>query len=307
MKYANKYSIPTSIVEEVFTLIKDCETISDIPFSKIEKINTSFFRDNSVLNVLENIDGIVSFNFEIDPTLALKNKIILNAAIFHLVNSAIYNPVRESQSNLPYTTYKASADNPDKLKQAGIKFYSPDQKLGYHNDVFIENEKYFIPKYVSLTNLFIGYNNPGNFYYINQNIWEKFDDLFTQGEGKRFKFKVTPVVRESDLSQPVITSPSQDWTLVPVFWKNSSGTKFVFSNGELKDNEDTTIITELKQSLLDNPIKILVPQADNQVIVFRNDIGFHSRDIFREQYIMEGTTRLFLRAVSKDSIDLPLI
>lgn len=308
MREINSYLIPNKLVKNVFDIVRNYESICEIPIDKIESHRNNFYEflgTTTASDTLEDIDGIIAFRYELGEDLELREKILLSSAIFHLVNSSLYKPSLEPKRNLPYTTYKASAENPEKLRMAGIKFYSPDQKLGYHNDVFFDGEKYSIPKYVSLTNLFIGYSDPGNFYYVNQGIWNGFNELFERGEGMHFRFKVTPVVRESDLQKEIEGRPAESWSMVPVFWRDSQGSKFVFSNGELIDNENSTIIEDLKLSLLNNPIKLGIPQTDNQVIVFRNDIGFHSRDIFKGQFVHEGTTRLFLRAVSEQSIDVP--
>ena len=34
-------------------------------------------------------------------------------------------------------------------------------------------------------------------------------------------------------------------------------------------------------------------------------VSIHSRDIFKEQHVFEGVTRLFLRAVSRQSFNIP--
>ncbi len=136
-------------------------------------------------------------------------------------------------------------------------------------------------------------------------MWQKFKDLFSQGVGKKFKFRATPIVYESHIDKGIAKSPMDEWVDVPVFWKDENKEEYAFSNGELKDNDDTTLVSELKESLLNNPDKLAIPQKTNQIMVFRNDIGFHSRDIFKEQKIFEGVTRLFLRAVSEESIKIP--
>ncbi|MFN3828198.1 MAG: hypothetical protein ACK4NR_11315 [Micavibrio sp.] len=249
---------------------------------------------------------MICFKFEQDRAAPLRDQIVLSSVLFHLVNASLYNLAPESVNSLPYTTFKSSAKNIDKMQKAGVKFYTPDQKLGFHNDVFFRGGKYYIPKYVSLINLFIGYDRPGNFYYLNQEMWEDFDDFYERGKNQKFKFRPTPVVYESHIDKGAETSPMDAWYDVPVFWGDKSGQKYAFSNGELCDQKDTSIIAELKASLLNNKRKLAVPQSVNQVVVFRNDKGFHSRDIFKEQRVFEGITRLFLRSVSEQAVDLPV-
>jgi hypothetical protein len=302
MRYANTYSIPQDIVNEVWEMTKDKGNIGDLPIEKIESVIEKFKKylvTISAIHVLDYSDGMVCFKFEPANDIPLDGEILLSTAMFHLVNASLYKPAPEPKNLLPYTTFKSSAQNPEKMKEAGVKFYTPDEKLGYHNDVFYKDGKYSIPKYVSLINLFIGYDAPGNFYYINKNQWQKFKDLFSRGIGKKFKFRPTPIVYESHIEKGMAKSPMDEWVDVPVFWKGEDKEEYAFSN------EDTTLISELKESLLNNSDKLAIPQKTKQIMVFRNDIGFHSRDIFKEQIIFEGVTRLFLRAVSEESIKIP--
>jgi len=308
MKYASEYIVPSNIVEQIWTIINDKTNITDLPILEIQTLQEKFREYLSCIDAqekLETTDGMICFKFNPAADISLEGQIILSAAMFHLVNSCLYTPAPEPKNRLPYTTFKSSAKTPEKLMAAGVKFYTPDEKLSYHNDVFYQDGRYFIPKYVSLINLFIGYDAPGNFYYINQRMWHDFEKFFSKGVGQKFKYRPTPIVYESHIEQENAKSPMDNWVDVPVFWKDPSGMKVVFSNGELRDNESTTVISELKKSLLENDEKLAIPQKTNQIMIFRNDIGFHSRDIFKEQKVFEGTTRLFLRAVSEESITVP--
>ncbi len=309
MRYAKEYTVPQHIVDQVWEIVKVETNITNMPIQQIEMFQEEFkiyLRSTDAHENLDTRDGMVCFKFNPENNIPLEGQIILSTAMFHLVNSCLYSPAPEPKNRLPYTTFKSSAKSPEKMMAAGVKFYTPDEKLGYHNDVFYQDGKYFIPKYVGLINLFIGYEAPGNFYYINQKIWRDFEIFFSKGIGQKFKFRPTPVVYESHIEQQNAKSLMDDWVDVPVFWNDPSGRKVVFSNGELKDNNDTTIISELKKSLLENEDKLAIPQKTNQIMIFRNDLGFHSRDIFREQRVFEGTTRLFLRAVSEEHIAVPV-
>lgn len=306
--FAKCFTISDKLISKVYNITKAYSSIPDISYERLIDLNKEFYdhiNGLDALEYLENKDGIISFDYEHDERINFNENIVLSAAVFNLVNSVFFTPAFEPNNKLPYTIFKSSTENISSMKEAGVKFYTPDSKLGYHNDVFINDDKYFIPKYVSLINLFIGYEAPGNFYYINFDIWEEFEDIFCKGIDKRFKFKPTPIVYESRLGKDQKEGKIDQWVEVPAFWKSDTGQKFVFSNGELKDSDESGLILNLKNSLLNNPKKIAVPQKTNRVTIFRNDIGFHSRDIFKEQVIFDGITRLFLRAVSEKSILIP--
>lgn len=308
MKYANEYTIPQDVTDKIQNIVASATSIVDLPIKAVEGVLpdllTYINRSNAKASLNEG-SGMICLKFTPPEGTRLDKQILLSAAMFHLVNAAFYDPAPEQKNNQPYTTFKSSADSPEKMKAAGVRFYTPNEKLGYHNDVFYQDGAYSIPKYVSLINLFIGYHEPGHFYYIHQKIWEHFDDLYKRGLGKKFKFRPTPIIHESHIQEDQAKSPLDNWVDVPAFWQGQDGQKFAFANGELRDNDSSTLVSELKNSLLHNKEKIAIPQKPHQVMIFRNDMGFHSRDIFEGQYVFEGVTRLFLRAVSKEAILIP--
>jgi hypothetical protein len=308
MRYANEYTIPQDVTDKVQSIVASATNIVDLPIKEVEGVLPdllTYINQSDAKASLNDGSGMICVKFIPPEGTGLDEQILLSTAMFHLINLAFYDPAPEQKNNLPYTTFKSSADSPEKMKAAGVRFYTPNEKLGYHNDVFYQDGAYSIPKYVSLINLFIGYNNPGNLYYIHQKIWDHFNGLFERGLGKKFKFHPTPIVHESHIQEGQAKSPLDNWVDVPAFWQDQDGQKFAFANGELRDNDSTTLVSELKDSLLNNKEKIAIPQKTHQVMIFRNDVGFHSRDIFEGQYVFEGVTRLFLRSVSKEAILIP--
>jgi hypothetical protein len=225
-------------------------------------------------------------------------------AMFHLVNTALFTPQLDFGNSLPFTVYKSSATNIEKMKDAGIRFYSPDEKLGYHNDVFYSNGLYHLPRLVSLINLFIGYHDPGCFHFVDKRTWEAFPDFLERGIDKTFLFRPTPVVYESKLEN---MKGLDDFKPVYGLWKDHNNTGYAFCNGELigSDAATSVLLDDIKNSLTNSSSIISIPQKTDRIFIFRNDIGFHSRDIFQEQYIHQGVTRLFLRAVSGDAVEVP--
>ena len=85
---------------------------------------------------------------------------VISAVIF----SALAAPTTDSKNGTPFTLYKSSADNISDMRKAGIHFYQPDEKLGFHNDAIMSSDSVGLADYIGLTDLFIGYKSPGNFY-----------------------------------------------------------------------------------------------------------------------------------------------
>lgn len=314
---ANSFELPERVITNCSEILMEynINTLDLIPHKiihtklssdireSLENLNTKALLDNEHI-------GFITISWANQFDLSLQHSIVLNAAIFSLINSIFFEGAKDN-ATVPFDLYKSTVENTGTMVKAGIKFYSPDQKLGYHNDVYFDGNKYYIPKYVSLLNLFIGYDDPGNFYYINNHIWSSFKNVFSNGVGKKYKFRPTPSLLESDLPKyenELNVHSEQKWTEVFPFWRDSNGNQYAFCNGELNDiEENNRSIEEMKSSLLNNEKKFYTQQGLNKIMIFRNDIGYHSRDIFKEQQIFEGVTRLFIRSVSKESMNVPTI
>lgn len=306
MRSASTYDIPPHVVTAIENATKSYSSISEISIGNMlaikEKLRENFKKSQAFCTI--NTDGIINVRYEHTQNLSVQQKIIAATAVFNVVNQAFFSPALEQKNKTPYATFKSSAQNRDEMLKAGVKFYTPDEKIGYHNDVFIKDGTYSIPKLVSLMNLFIGYNDPGNFYYINKVEMPSFEKFFDRGRTETALFKPTPIVYESNLKNQE-HAPSGDWKTIPVFWEEK-GKKYAFCNGELKDHKNQSLVSDFKDALLTSDRKIYIPQKLQQIMIFRNDLGFHSRDIFEGQFIHSGTTRLFLRSVSKHAIQVPV-
>ncbi|NTF59331.1 hypothetical protein G6L12_30895 [Agrobacterium rhizogenes] len=310
-KPANHVTLPSDVINvcQEYITEHDIKKIQDIDFITSntflrEKIGGIGDISSIEAELADDGNGITYIDFNIPATVDLQQSIIISLVLFNYINTSIFTPALDIKNSSPFTLHRSTAENKNAMISAGIKFYQPDEKLGYHNDVYRDSNRYFIPKYVSLSNLFIGYKSPGEFLYINKNHWPEFNALYDRGHEKHFNFRPTPVVYESVLKN----APGlDDWVKIPVFWQNQAGERYAFCNGELVDIDDgTTIISEMKDTLLNTQNPIAIPQAIGRVQVFRNDLGFHSRDIFRDQYVLNGTTRLFARAVSQEAVDIPI-
>lgn len=312
---AEDFQLAPAIASRCLRILRarSAETLDSIPYAEIHdelKATTrTLLSDAGVWQVLgDDSRGLASFSFPLEEELDFRDNLLMNTAMFSLVIAGLFDPAEES--GVPFHLYKSTVENTGVMKKAGVKFYTPDQKLGYHNDVFVESGRYHIPKFVGLINLFIGYDRPGNFYYVNNHIWTRFEEVFARGVGKAFKFRPTPSLLETDLpkyADESIPPPERAWIDTPAFWRDESGQKRAFCNGELADadGDEPGVIGLMKSSLIENAAKYFTPQEVGRMTVFRNDCGYHSRDLFQDQRVKSGTTRLFLRAVSREALRIP--
>lgn len=266
------------------------------------------FVKSGCLNEMRNRDPTTAFA-QIDIPKTASESIpepIYATAIFHLLNNAMFMPVCDTGNNLPYTIYKCTAENASKMKDAGIRFYTPNEKLGYHNDVFHQSGRYYLPRFVSILNLFIGYHSPGSFHFVDKRRWSEFADIVENGKRFSFSFRPTPVVYESKLENQ---KELEDYRSINAFWTNEEDQSFAFCNGELKaeQSQGSELISTMQHQMSATCPKDSLPQRTLRIMLFRNDLGFHSRDIFKDQFILNGTTRLFVRACSRESESVPSI
>lgn len=83
----------------------------------------------------------------------------------------------------------------------------------------------------------------------------------------------------------------------------------LYINGTVVDSEthtsfDLALFEALKQSIAVNVIRYSVPQKTRRIIFARNIAGAHVRDIFEEPIRNAPYTRIFLRPVDADTINL---
>lgn len=300
---------PSNITCDCFDILNklNIRTIDDIPHDVLA--NEMFDSVRAYIKSLDIVDefsgsdstGMICFDLPISEDYSQREAILVSTAIFNIINSAFFIPSREPKNKTDYTLYKSTTQNKKEMKKSGIAFYNPDEKLGFHNDVLFRSGEYLIPKYISIMNLFLGYDEPGNFYFLDKRSWKEIKKFSDEAGGRKFSFKPTPVVYESKLKN--VNSLDKAHTL-PVVWKEKEET-FVFCNGELSDDVGDDLILRLKESLLNERNRTFSPQKEFRLMLLRNDLGFHSRDIMKEQRVFSGTTRLMLRAMSKEGIPVP--
>lgn len=213
-------------------------------------------------------------------------------------------PIVDMRNGTPFNLYKSSADRASAMRNAGIHFYEPDEKIGFHNDAVVGQGTLGLAHIVGLVNLFIGYRSPGNFLWIPIEAWverKRWMDEF--GEDAQATVETTPIVYESDLEEK---KPGVDGLYQAALFPSVPHVgRGLFMNGTIRQvrNAAGAVVHDgeqrLQQSLMRDPGRIALPQATGRLVLLRNDAGVHSRDIFTGQTIFRGVTRLLLRIMSR--------
>jgi hypothetical protein len=97
----------------------------------------------------------------------------------------------------------------------------------------------------------------------------------------------------------------EGWNGVRVAWSEKDE-RYIFCNGELTDEPGETVLERLKEGLMACPDRLAAEQKVFRIKVMRNDLGFHSRDIFQDQKVFSGVTRLMLRSMSEEAVPVPM-
>lgn len=231
------------------------------------------------------------------------------ALVSSIFFSLLCNPLIDLRNKTPFTIYKSSADREQEMRDAGIHFYKPDEKLGYHNDAILHSGQIGLARYVGLIDLFFGYHSPGNFYWIPFSLWDDFDKFISEiGYGAMVTFETTPIVYEKNLTS------DKESILRPKFSANLFNRRddmdVLFMNGTLLTLTDSNgfdksgYLDLIRSSLLNSRKKIAIKQDLYCLKLFNNMRGVHARDIFRDQFVFRGTTRLLMRFMSTEYLDV---
>lgn len=58
-----------------------------------------------------------------------------------------------------------------------------------------------------------------------------------------------------------------------------------------------SIVNAMRNSISNNPTKILIPQKERRALYLKNISGFHAREIFEQPIEGADLTRVFIRSV----------
>ncbi|MEM9786163.1 MAG: hypothetical protein AAF801_06645 [Pseudomonadota bacterium] len=226
---------------------------------------------------------------------------LLGCLLATTIQTAISTPVIDRHSGTPFSLYNASQENEAKLVDAGLKFYSPEDRLGFHSDGLITEAGIHVPKFVSVYNLMIAYRQPGNFYFLPFAVWDELAKFRNAvGVNRDVTFSMTPIVHALDSGE--IKASQSNPVTAPLFWQDGDA-EAIFYNGEIDTGpkELIELADQMRQSLLDNPRRMACPIRNRRMFIMANDKGVHARDVFADPILGTKYTRSFLRYVSQDA------
>lgn len=219
----------------------------------------------------------------------------ISACFLTAFSSLVFDPVDDPITDLPFTVYTSSSGNEESLKSKGVKFHSPNAKLGFHNDGCIDGSLMYVPDYISLFNIFIGYNDPGKFYWVPMGRFESYREIREKYECELEDsvVRITPIVY--DLEE---ANDAREFS-VKIF-SHDNGQDILFINGEVVgDERKIAVYNIIKNEILNNKFRYFVPQKIGRLILLSNKFGLHARDIFGGQNVFDGVTRAYVRMMSR--------
>ena len=229
------------------------------------------------------------------------------ASVAALLIARRLSPLRiDSTTKRPFTIYNASSRGEEALIEKGIKYYSPEQNLGFHTDGIVRDGALWSPRYVSIYNVYFGYRQPGNFFWVPFARWNQFDEWKRKLSDRKFRLEITPITYRNPSGELIVTSDGQ---YVVSLLSRSGQITVPFFNGEVIGCEsdpsfDMGEIRQMLASLSTNPARFGIPLRARRLFVLNNWLGAHARDIFKDP--LEGVkyTRSFFRAMSQEMLSV---
>lgn len=225
-----------------------------------------------------------------------------------LVSAAFMKPARDTRNGTPFSIYHASTESEARLRAAGIKHFSPRDKLGFHTDGLRLLGEVRVPNIIALYNIKIAYRRPGNLYWIPMSLWpERRKILDRVGPDITYSMNMTPIVFGNPDGSLDVSSANR--ISAPIVRRISETGETIFFNGEIVGRADggsfdAGVIDAMRASLIANPVRLTVAQKPRRLALMRNLSGFHARDIFEEPIVTHGVTRSFLRLVSEEGVQV---
>jgi hypothetical protein len=228
---------------------------------------------------------------------------VMGAVVAAAVATRFMTPALDVRNGTPFTLYTASSRNEAQLKQAGLKFFSPTEKLGFHTDGLIRNDAIYVPQYLALYNILVAYRRPGNFYWAPFSLWSEFESYGERlGWNVPYRFAMTPIVYAGSIGEAA--PPAPRLIEAPIFWRDETGQSAVFLNGEVTGPApgagqcDMEQVIGMKDSIAARSLRLALPQRARRLLLMNNTAGFHARDIFADPIADVRYTRAFIRSVS---------
>ncbi|BAZ36672.1 hypothetical protein NIES4101_25920 (plasmid) [Calothrix sp. NIES-4101] len=298
-----------SFREKLVTLLDDYKTLDayrsqDIQHSVTKSVSDFFQSDMLLIEAELNHEGIAVIDVPEINELDAADDALLVVGLFLGLFKEFANPNINPIDLMPFTLHEAAHSDSEKLDNAGFGEIRPDAKLGFHNDGLIKENTVSIPKYIGLVNLFIGYENPGNFYWVKSSSisLDSFAELFSEAEQKSAVVQLTPsVFKHTDGS---FEKYGIDTIKTSLIGKNEYGELRLFLNGSVnadKNSESTVqFFNYLKNKIQESEEKVIVPQKERRIIFIKNTSGFHARDIFESPFPDLDLSRVFVRSMDSN-------
>ena len=122
------------------------------------------------------------------------------------------------------------------------------------------------------------------------------------------EFDITPIVYETVLKEKGIATAEGKYKAR--LFPKIGGSPKLFMNGTIgrvfdeNGAENAGVAARISTSLLENDNRIFFRQEVGTLKVFRNCVGVHARDLFQDQQIFAGMTRLLLRPMSASFVEV---
>ncbi len=218
-----------------------------------------------------------------------------------IISKRIYAIRTDPHTSLPFTIYNASSEGEALLKKNGIKYYSPEQNLGFHTDGIVSEKQLWSPNFASIYNVYLGYKKPGNFHWIPFALWDEFEKWKRELASRRFKVNITPITYKNANSELKITSEGEFEVSLMRFNEDHC---IPFFNGEVTScashpDFDMEMVKRMLTSLATNKTCISTSLRPRCLFILNNWLGAHARDIFEDPLDGVKYTRSFFRMMSK--------
>lgn len=213
----------------------------------------------------------------------------------------IGRPAGNMLDKLPFTLHRASHSEVAKMKAIGLENFTPDAKLGFHNDGNVIGTLAGLPLHVLIYNLLISYRQPGNFSWVPLKEWSeaKYFDEYA-GVRSQAVIYLSPTVHFDKNGKPVKSGAEK--IARPLVFRNNLGQRRFFLNGDASDSENSAEIRSLFLALKDSISKarrIDIAQKERRAIFMNNAEGFHAREVFEDPIPDVDLSRVFLRMIDQ--------
>ncbi|WP_019218392.1 hypothetical protein [Legionella tunisiensis] len=218
-----------------------------------------FFEEiQSMLGLLNEVEvGVVALDVPHISLFAQEENVVFGVAVvigvFNNIGTSNLDPINQ----LPFMIHTASYSNEQQLEFKGLEKFTPQMKLGFHNDGLLSPDKIEIPEYIVVYNLYLSYRKPGNFMWVPTALWEEREkyELLAKEENVRIKIKLNPNYHVDATGD--IVNTITNYVEVPISQLNKKREQRFFLNGQVLPDNNSQKHVEFVQNIRDSLEKIL--------------------------------------------------